>query len=245
MEIQLTDHQQRLLASGMVILADKKSGEIPEEMRPSILRGFGGNFGNKGLACTFLRDDGKVVIVIDGEVSPSLLRHEFIHAAQCFAGEDVMTDCLAAATKQGALIANVIEHVISRDPSLAHQHRDYERTVALWRSHADGSGCSAPMVDFEFYQDLYPTVATASLVSEVLNLHHPRGAYAALTARICSQVGFALEPLSDMAREIVAYTFETIESAVIDELMNEASINAEEKSFSSLASCARAYSTAI
>lgn len=67
--IELTTAQQRLVDTGRVLMVDKHSDEIPESQRNTIWRGFAGNFGNKGLACTMLRDDGIVLIITEGDVS--------------------------------------------------------------------------------------------------------------------------------------------------------------------------------
>jgi hypothetical protein len=233
--LSLTLHQNRLVDTGRVEIVDKTTGQIPDHRRSAILRGFGGNFSNKGLACTLLREDGKVLIVVDGDVTSALLRHEFIHAAQCFAGEETMASCLAEAVAKGSLLAEAIRRAVAVGPELAHAHRDYVRTVDLWRSHANGSACSTPMVDFEFYQDLFPTAATAALAADVLGFDYSRGAYAALTASICAEVGITIDPSSDMAREIVAYAFEALEADVIDDLLEEASDVAEARTSSDLA----------
>lgn len=221
---ELTDLQQRLVDTDQVILVGKTSEEIPENKRHMISRGFAGSFGSKGLACTLLRDDGRVLIVTEGELSASSLRHEFIHAAQCFAGAEGMSSCLDAAAEVGRPLVEAIRVAVSRNPE-SRDHRDLETTAKLWRNHADGKGLSPNIVDFEFFQDLYPTKETSALAADVLGFDYPRGAYAALTACICKEVGYPIDPFSDFARELVAYTFEMLEADVVDDLMLEAVAN--------------------
>ncbi|MNL76644.1 hypothetical protein D3C87_2026420 [compost metagenome] len=43
-----------------------------------------------------------------------------------------------------------------------------------------------------------------------------------MTACICKEVGYNIDPFSDFARELVAYTFEVLEADVVDDLMLEA-----------------------
>ncbi|MBY3433710.1 hypothetical protein HFN89_06055 [Rhizobium laguerreae] len=229
MTTELTDLQQRLVDSGYVMLVGKKSDEIAEKDRQMILRGFAGTFGNKGLACTILRDDGHVLIVNEGDISASSLRHEFIHAAQCFAGHDVMASCLAAAVEVGRPLVEAIRASVAEKEDTNRDHRDLETTEKLWRNHVAGKNVSPDFVDFQFFQDLYPTKETAALAAEILGFDYPRGAYAAMTAYLCAEVGHQIDPYSDFAREIVAYTFEMRESDVVDELMVDAADNLDAK----------------
>ncbi|MBY3158380.1 hypothetical protein HFO56_39465 [Rhizobium laguerreae] len=178
MTIVLTDLQQRLVDSGYVMLVGKISDEIPEKDRQMILRGFAETFGSKGLACTILRDDGHVVIVNEGEISANSLHHEFIHAAQCFAGREAMASCLAAAIEVGRPLVEAIRASVVKKEGTNRDHRDLETTEKLWRNHVAGKNVSPDFVDFQFFQDLYPTKETAALASEVLGFDYPRGAYA-------------------------------------------------------------------
>jgi hypothetical protein len=222
MTVELTDLQQRLVDTGHVLLVSKTSVEIPEKDRLMVSRGFAGSFGNKGVACTILRDDGRVVIVTEGDIAASVLRHEFIHAAQCFAGEEAMGACLAAAADVGRPLVEAIHRSIGQNPETRKGHRDLETTEALWRNHAAGKALSPDLIDFAFFQDLYPTKETAALAVSVLGFDYPRGAYAALTAHVCAEAGYHVDPRSDLAREIVAYTFEMLDAGVVDDLMVEA-----------------------
>jgi hypothetical protein len=229
MSIELTDIQQRLVDTGYVMIVGKKSDEIPEKDQLMILRGFAGNFGNKGLACTILRDDGYVLIVNEGELSPGSLRHEFIHVAQCFAGYDAMASCLAAASDLGRSLVEAIRAAIAAKPDTNRDHRDLQASERLWRTHAAGENVSPDFVDFQFFQDLYPTKETAVLAAEILGYDYPRGAFAAITAYLCAEAGHQIDPFSDFAREIVAYTFEMNDSDIVNQLMLEAAENMEAK----------------
>lgn len=229
MSLVLTEFQQRLIDTGHVMLVGKHSPEISEEDRKMVIRGFAGNFGNQGLACTILRDDGKVLIVTDGDVSALTLRHEFIHAAQCFAAGEVMADCLVAAREIGGPLVAAVRSALKATPAMARDYRDLDTTERLWRTHAVGEGLSPDLIDFQFYQDLYPTRATAALAAQVLGFDYPRGAYAAMTACLCTEVGYTIDPQSDFAREIVAYTFEALDNPSIDELMASAVQKLEQK----------------
>lgn len=229
MSLALTEFQQRLIDTGQVMLVGKHSPEIAEQDRKMVILGFAGNFGNQGLACTILRDDGKVLIVTDGDVSALTLRHEFIHAAQCFADEEVMADCLVAASEIGGPLVAAVRSALKATPAMARDYRDVDTTERLWRTHAAGEGLSPDLIDFQFYQDLYPTKATAALAAQVLGFDYPRGAYAAMTACLCAEVGYTIDPQSDFAREIVAYTFEALDSSFIDELMASAVQKLEQK----------------
>ncbi len=224
----LTDLQRRLVDTDYVLLVDKNSEEIPASQRQMVLRGFGGSFGSKGLACTLLRDDGRVLIITEGDVSASTLRHEFIHAAQCFAGPEAMAACLDAATEVGRSLAVAIRAAVSRNPAAQSAHRDLQTTETLWRNHAAGKGLSPDIIDFQFFQDLYPTKATADLAAEVLGFDYPKGAYAALTAFVCAESGYRIDVYSDFARELVAYTFEMLDSELVDDLLIEVACNIEE-----------------
>jgi hypothetical protein len=228
MTLELTDIQQRIVDTGYVMLVGKTSEEIPEKDRNMIFRGFAGTFGSKGLACTLLRDDGYVLIVNEGELSAGEIRHEFIHAAQCFAGHDVMTSCLSAAVEVGRPLVEAIRASIAEKDDSNRDHRDLQVTEKLWRTHAAGENVSPDFIDFQFFQDLYPTKETAALTADI-GFDYPKGVFAAMTAYLCKEAGHQIEPLSDFAREIVAYTFETKQSAVVDDLMEEAAANMEEK----------------
>jgi hypothetical protein len=229
MPIELTDLQQRLADSGCVMLVGKTSDEIPEKDRQMIFRGFAGTFGSRGLACTILRDDGHVLIVNEGELPESAVRHEFIHAAQCFAGQEVMASCLAAATEIGRTLVEAVRASVAQKDDTNRDHRDLETTEKLWQNHAAGKNVSPDFIDFQFFQDLYPTKETAALAAEVLGFDYPRGAYAAMTAYLCAEAGHQIDPFSDFAREIVAYTFEKKDADVVDDLMAEAADNIEAK----------------
>ena len=206
MSPELTDLQQCLVDTDHVLLVDKNSNEIPLSQRQTVLRGFAGSFGSKGLACTLLRDDGLVLIITEGDVSESTLRHEFIHAAQCFAGPEAMSACLDAAIEVGRSLVVAIRAAVSRNPEVRSAHRDLHTTETLWHNHAAGKGLRPDIIDFQFFQDLYPTKETAVLAAETLGFDYPNGAYAALTAYICAENGYRIDVFSDFARELVAWT---------------------------------------
>jgi hypothetical protein len=159
-------------------------------------------------------------------------RKGFIHTAQCFAGTEVMASGLAAATEIGRPLVEAIRAGVAQKPEANHYHRDLETTEKLWRNHAAGKGLSPDIIDFQFFQDLYPTKETAALATEVLGFDYPRGAYAAMTAALCAEAGYQIDPFSDFAREIVAYTFEMKGDDVVDDLMAEAADNMEAKAVS-------------
>jgi hypothetical protein len=228
----LTDLQQRLIDTDYVLIVGKNSEEIPAAERHSVRRGFAGSFGNTGLACTLLRDDGRVLIITDGKLSQATLRHEFIHAAQCFAGEETMSASIEAAIEVGRSLTTAIRAAVFRNPAAKNDHRDLETTTAVWGNHAAGKGTSPDIIDFQFFQDLYPTKETAALAAEVLGFDYPKGAYAALTAYVCHECGYQIDVFSDFARELVGYTFEMSGSAAVDDLMVEAAENIEKKSAS-------------
>ncbi|WP_315922211.1 hypothetical protein [Mesorhizobium sp. SP-1A] len=221
-QIELTEAQQCLVDAGKVLMIGKHSEEIPESERNMIWRGFAGNFGNKGLACTMLRDDGIVLIITEGDVSREVLRHEFIHAAQCHASPETMKSALDAAIQVGQLLVSAIRAKLTANPECEKGHRDLAMAEQQWKMQADGSATVAAFPVFQFYQDLYPTNETAELASEILGFDYPRGAYAAMTACLAAECGYEIDPMSDLARELVAYTFEHLEHEIIDELMAEA-----------------------
>ncbi|MBY3158381.1 hypothetical protein HFO56_39470 [Rhizobium laguerreae] len=43
-----------------------------------------------------------------------------------------------------------------------------------------------------------------------------------MTAYLCAEAGHQIDPFSDFARELVAYTFEMLDAEVVDDLMMEA-----------------------
>ncbi|NTF18151.1 hypothetical protein G6L37_07010 [Agrobacterium rubi] len=226
-QLDLTTEQHRLVDTGRVLLVDKRSEEIPESERNAVWRGFGGNFGNKGLACTILRDDGIVLIVTEGDVEPEVMRHEFIHAAQCFASEEVMQTALDTAAAVGEALVVALREVVAAHPELEHSHRDLSRTEAQWRMQAAGSAIVAPFPTFQLYQDLYPTKETAAIATEVLGFDYKQGAYAAMTAFIARESGYKVDPASSLGRELVAYTFEQLDHDAIDALMSNGAASLE------------------
>lgn len=218
----LTETQQRLLDTGKVLLVGKHSEDIPEGERDAILRGFAGNYGNRGLACTTLRDDGIVLIVTEGDVEPSVLRHEFIHAAQCNVSIETMQSALDAVITVGEPLVAAIRERMRAIPECRNDHRDLEVTERQWDMQVNGTSVLDAFVSFQFFQDLYPTKETISIAYEAIGLGYNHGVYAAMTAYLAVERGFTIDPLSDLARELVAYTFEQLDHEIIDEMMEEA-----------------------
>jgi hypothetical protein len=221
-QIELTEAQQRLIDTGKVIFVDKHSDEIPESERNMIRRGLAGNFGSSGLACTLLRDDGIVLIVTEGELNQHILRHEFIHAAQCHASPETMKSALDAAIQIGRPLVSAIRAKLLSNPECENAHRDLAITQNQWEMQAVGKATVEAFVVFQFYQDLYPTKETSKMASGILGFDYPRGAYAAMTACLAAECDYEIDPMSDLAREIVAYTFEHMEHEIIDDMLAEA-----------------------
>lgn len=140
-----------------------------------------------------------------------------------------MSACLDATIKVGRSLAVAIRAAVSQNPEAQRGHRDLQTTETLWRNHAAGEGLSPDIVDFQFFQDLYPTKETAALAVEVLGFDYPKGAYAALTAFVCAESGYRIDVFSDFARELVAYTFEMLNSELVDDLLIEAACKIEEE----------------
>lgn len=142
---------------------------------------------------------------------------------------EAMSACLDAAIEVGRPLAIAMREAASKSPEAQSAHRDLHTTETLWRNHAAGKGLSPDIIDFQFFQDLYPTKATAALAAQVLGFDYPRGAYAALTAFVCAESGYRIDVFSDFARELVAYTFEMRDSELVDDLLIEAACKIEEE----------------
>lgn len=229
--MNLNSQEENLFRAGMTLLVDPNSSEIPENERRSVARGFGGHGFNtrQGLACTIARDDLVTLVVTNGPLERQTIRHEFIHCAQVYASKETMASCLAAAEGIGAQIITAVRSAIAADPELeAKGHRDLLRMTTAWRVTKD-QGAKAVPPPHALFDDLhsyYPSPATREL-SASLGFSDPSSAYAAMTAAILKEIAFDVEPTSDLAREIVAYTFQSVEHGAIDTLFDTATIKAE------------------
>lgn len=227
----LTNEQQDMVDTGLVFMVGPDSSEIPEKDRAMVRRGFAGALGTKGVAVTIQRDDGSVVIVTNGPTEPEFVRHEFIHAAQCFAPQDVMASALEAAVENGRSIAEAIEAAVMTSPELEEtDHRDLFKLRKTWEiaKANEGAPITSDFVLFEMMQAYYPTKETAALV-ERLGFVDPGGVYAAMTAYLMHSVDKRVDPLSDLAREIVAYAFQVHPSPSIDRLFETALDNIRQR----------------
>lgn len=94
--------------------------------------------------------------------------------------------------------------------------------LTAWNVISENRGVMGDFETFSFFQTLYPTKETAELAADTVGHISETGIYAAMTAAICRRVGKVIDPQSDLAREIVAYSFECREDKVIEELMASA-----------------------
>lgn len=136
------------------------------------------------------RDDGSVVIVTNGPTEPEFVRHETIHAAQCFASEDAMASALEAAVKNGRSIAEIVDTTVAVNPALASGHRDLFKLRKTWEiaKATESAPIASDFVIFEMMQAYYPTKETAALVAP-LGFIEPGGVYASMTAYLMREVG--------------------------------------------------------
>ncbi len=229
--MNLNPQEESLFRAGMTLLVDPTSDEIPETERRGVARGFGGlGFETRqGLACTIARDDNVTLIVTKGPLERQTIRHEFIHCAQVYASEETMKSCLAAAETIGGQIIAAVRLAVAADPELETKgHRDLLRMTTAWRFTKE-QGTKAVPPPHALFDDLhsyYPSPATREL-SLSLGFPDPDTVYAAMTAAILREIGFDIEPTSDLGREIVAYTFQSVEHPTINTLFENATIKAE------------------
>jgi hypothetical protein len=229
--MELNPQEQRLLNAGMTLLVDPMSTEIPEFERDAVLRGFSrqGFSTAQGLACTISRDDQVTLIVTKGPLERKTIRHEFIHCAQVYAAPETMAICLAAAETIGQKIIEAVCEAVEKDPTLATKgHRDLLRLKTAWQfvQEQGESAVPPPHALFDELHSYYPASATRAL-SASLGFEDPDAVYAAMTAAILQEIGFIIEPGSELAREIVAYTFQAIEHKSIDIMFDDATLRAE------------------
>lgn len=225
---------QKFLDTGVVLMVDPSSDEIPEKERTAVTRGFyagAGSFtSSKGIACTIDREDGTLLIVTAGPISDEDMKHELIHCAQTLADPATMQSCLNSAAELGSELNTLVRDVVAGNESLsASDHRDYYRMRNAWQF-SKGQGVRPVPPDLHQFDDLrayYPTPQTQALAAAV-GVTDKESVYAAMSADIIREVGKELDPMSDTAREIVAYTFQAFESPAIDKLFEVAIENAEE-----------------
>lgn len=227
----LNPQEENLLRAGMTLLVDPTSNEIPENERRGVARGFSGQGfeTRQGLACTIARDDNVTLIVSKGLLERQTIRHEFIHCAQVYASEETMSASLSAAEAIGAQIVSAVRAAVAADPELETKgHRDLLRMTTAWKftKEQGAKAVPPPHALFDDLHSYYPSPATREL-SVTLGFPDPDTVYAAMTAAILKEIGFIIDPLSDLAREIVAYTFQSVEHTAIDTLFENATIRAE------------------
>jgi len=224
--MKLDLQEQKLLDAGMTFLVDPTSAEIPESERDAVRRGFGrqGFSTMKGLACTIARADQVTLIVTNGPLERQTIRHEFIHCAQVYASQETMSACLEAAEALGRQIISAVREAIAIDSTKESKgHRDLLRITTAWEFTKEQGTNAAPPPNalFDDLSSYYPTPDTGSLAAS-LGLTDPEGVYAAMTAAVLQEVGFAIEPDCDLAREIVAYTFQSLIHSSVDDLFTDA-----------------------
>jgi hypothetical protein len=231
--VNLAPLLQKFLETGLILVVDPKSDEIPEKERADVARGFygGGSFSStKGIACTIDREDGTLLIVTAGSITDEDMKHELIHCAQTLADPAMMQTCLNAAADLGAQVNSLIRNAVAGNESLSEgDHRDYYRTRNAWQF-SNSQGAKPVPPDLHLFDDLrtyYPTPQTQALATTV-GLTNKESVYAAMSAGIMREVAKEIDPMSDTAREIVAYTFQASESPVIDQLFEVAINNAED-----------------
>jgi hypothetical protein len=230
--MKLNSQEQKLLNAGMTFLVEPTSSEIPEIERDAVLRGFGGRGGfntMQGLACTIARDDHVTLIVTNGPLDGETARHEFIHCAQVYASLETMLACLAASEAIGHQIIAAVRKAVKTNPPLETAgHRDLGRITTAWQflKEQGANAVPPPHALFEVLHSYYPTPDTHSLAAS-LGVGDPDSVYAAMTAAILNEIDFAIEPGSDLAREIVAYTFQATEHTAVDTLFADATDRAE------------------
>jgi hypothetical protein len=229
--MKLNLQEEKLLKAGMTLLVDPTSDEIPENERRGVTRGFGGQGFNtsQGLACTIERDDQVTLIVTNGPLERTTIRHEFIHCAQVYTSKETMSACLAAAEVIGGQIVAAVRAAIAADSELeAKGHRDLHRMTTAWQftKEQGAKAVPPPHALFDDLHSYYPSPATREL-SVTLGYPDTDSVYASMTAAILQEIGFDIEPTSDLAREIVAYTFQSVEHPAIDSLFKTATIQAE------------------
>lgn len=222
----LSTQEQALLDAGMTYLVDPRSDEIPARDREMIARGFSTSTFKTdiGLACTIARDDMITLVVTDGPVDSKTIRHELIHCAQVYAPAEAMDDCFTAAAETGHNILAKVRGEIAKHPEAATgQYRDVLRIATAWEfTIAQGDAAIPPAhAMFDQLSAYYPTKATQELAATVGQTDKD-SVYAAMTAAILDELDFKPDPTSDLAREIVAYTFQSADSPSVDRLFSQA-----------------------
>jgi hypothetical protein len=228
----LAQQEQDLLNAGMTFLVDPASPEIPEIERDAVRKGFGGQGLNttQGLACTIGREDQVTLIVTRGPIERQTMRHEFIHCAQVYASPETMAACLEAVENIGREIIIAVRKEITTDPTLAtKEHRDLLRITTAWEFTKEQGSSAIPPPDalFDSLRIYYPSPGTRELAAS-LGFVDPDTVYAAITATVLKDIEFTIDPSSDLAREIVAYAFQSVEHSSIDNLFIDATARATE-----------------
>lgn len=140
-----------------------------------------------------------------------------------------MSACLAAAESIGRTIVAAVREAIEINPPLETKgHRDLLRMTTAWQFVKEQGANAVPPPDalFDDLHSYYPTPNTRSLAA-LLGIDDSESVYAAMTAAILKEIDFSIEPISDLAREIVAYTFQATEHTSVDSLFTEATERAE------------------
>jgi hypothetical protein len=190
-----------LVESGNTLVADFMSPGVPDDIatRFRVQRSKSG-----GTACCTRFDDGQVMVILDiGPVDEANLRHEMIHAAQCLEDADAMQETMRSVAEEGRMLR---EAILASDPS-----KDDLRCLD-WLAKACATaatrpaGSGEPFGSFEMALMLYPTNGIRKVAAD-FGISGKRSAAATLFTGAASENGLGIEPLSDMAREIVAYRF--------------------------------------
>ncbi|WP_199028904.1 putative molybdenum carrier protein [Ralstonia sp. ASV6] len=205
---------RRWVAEGSVRLVPPESAELS----PEIVAHFRERGDDKITGVTFLKEGQQVVLAFSGRGARDepTVRHEAIHVAQIWAGTDVMEQALHAAARRGEAIAGAV----AASGGLPPQREDELWWIpsAMRRAYQDGR--DGALGALKLAMMIYPRQGVSGVAKE-LGFSDREGVVAALCAHYLLETGFS-DWQSDIARELVAYTFQSHSDPVVDALLESA-----------------------
>ena len=207
---RLPEVGRRMVADGAVRIVEADSEELTPEIRTRMRqRGL-----DKVMGVTLLQDNGDVLVAFSarGVEDPAAVLHEFIHVAQIWADDGAMERALRAAAERGGRIAAALAAAGALPP----QREDELFWIPSAFRRALENGVERAMGALDLALTVYPKPNVAG-IAHSMGYRDREGVVAALSAHFLVESGFQ-DWKADIARELVAYTFQADTDPVVEEL---------------------------